>query len=90
MTEKLYVTTRNPKDRTKFVLGEVRNIVEKKELPNEYKLDDGTVITLYTDVDSINLPIDPINDKYFKGQDGSAIYNIDYHIRIVIQKPKER
>jgi len=88
MTDKLYVKTRHPVFKDRVIMGEIQNIVERKEFPNTYVLKDGTVVEVHLNVDNINLPLDPETGTYFKDQQGEIKYNIDYHIRVVIAKPQ--
>ena len=90
MTEKLYVKTRHPDNQGIAVEGEVLEIAERKEVPNSYKLSDGTVVEVHVHVDSINLPIDPNTSAYFKDSHGEPRYNIDYHVRVIIEKPQKK
>ncbi len=87
-TDKLYIKTRDPIDRNKWVSGELQNIVSKKECPNEYTLEDGTVVKVFFDMDSISLPIDPETKQYFLDLNGERKYNIDYHLRVIVAKSK--
>ncbi len=86
----MYVRTRNPMDKNAFVDGELVEVQSKEETPNIYKLADGSIIYAYLDLDSVNLPIDPKSGEYFKNNTGEKIYNLDYHVRIVIARPSSK
>ncbi len=89
MSDKLYVKTRSPIDRNVIVEGEQLNVIKKVEPDIIYELENGVVVRIKFELDSINIPIDPKTGTYFTDEYGEPRYNIDYHIRVNIAKRKQ-
>lgn len=86
MAEKTYITTKHPFKSGEFVGGELVNIKSRDEKPNIYHLEDGTILYVYLNVENVSLPIDPESKTHFKDKAGEKVYNVDYHLKIVVGK----
>jgi len=90
MVEKTYITTKHPFIQNSFVKGELVNVKSREEKPNVYHLEDGTILYVYLNIESVSLPIDPDSKEYFKDKTGEKVYNADYHLKLVVGKKSMR
>jgi hypothetical protein len=90
MSEKLYIKTRHPREKNVFVDGELEKVKKREEQPNVYELEDGTIISVYLDLDSVSYPIDPKTGDYFRDESGEKVHSIDYHVRVVVSRPLKK